>query len=425
MDAGTRLRKARLRTGLTQSELAGEEYSAAYVSIIESGKREPSERVLKAFAQRLGMTYEELALGRPPDAEADLERELLTAREKLFAGDPEDAKAMYRRIGRRAEQYGLQDIWERAALGEIFCLERAGRFDDAADAYQDLQARLADEHAENKSDAVAGRARCIAMQGDIAYATYLLEGFLSHLERSKLADPDALLRINMSLVAIYFQGGLMQQAASAADVALGLAKEARDPEKIAGMHINVARVLMERGKHSAAARSFRSAEKIYRELRFEGELGMTHLARAFLMRQQERFAEARSDLDEAARIFEATGDKVNHARALRQQAVLERLQGNVDQAIFLLQRSARIETKQPALAAAITGRELGLCYAAKKETAKARTHFKKAIDLLETSGNNNELAATYRALGDALRDEKDYQKACDAYRSAAIALEAA
>jgi tetratricopeptide (TPR) repeat protein len=79
---------------------------------------------------------------------------------------------------------------------------------------------------------------------------------------------------------------------------------------------------------------------------------------------------------------------------------------------------------QPA-SAAISYRELALCYAEPGQATKMKSNFKKAIELLEGSGDNYELAATYRAWGDALREEKDYQKACDAYRSAAIALEAA
>ncbi|HEY7875743.1 MAG TPA: helix-turn-helix transcriptional regulator [Actinomycetota bacterium] len=419
------MRKARLRQGLTQSELAGDEYSAAYVSIIEAGKREPSEKVLRTFAEKLGLTFEELALGRPPDAEADLEQELVSARRALFAGDAEDAMSAFRRIGRRADQFGLERVAERAALGAALGLERTGQFEDAAGAYEQLQVSLPDEHTEAKADAVAGRARCISMLGDVAYATYLLEGFLSHLERSRLQDPDALLRIHMSLVALYFQGGLTVQAGEAADVALSMSARARDQEKVAGMHINVARVLMDRGKYAAAARSFRSAEKIYSNLGYEAELGMTYLARAFLMKEQKRFADARSDLERALEIFEAADDAVNQSRALRQLAVLERIAGHVEQAVFLLQRAARVTTTQPAVATAITNRELGLCHAAMKDLGKARTYFNKAIGLLEKTGDTHELAVTYRALGDALRDEKDYRKACDAYRLAAVALEAA
>jgi transcriptional regulator with XRE-family HTH domain len=57
---GRRLRERRLAAGLTQAELAGKKFSHAYVSVLEAGRREPSRAVLEYFAQRLGVSVEEL-----------------------------------------------------------------------------------------------------------------------------------------------------------------------------------------------------------------------------------------------------------------------------------------------------------------------------------------------------------------------------
>jgi len=371
------------------------------------------------------MTFEELATGRHPDAEAELERDLLTARQTLFSGNTEGAINTYRRVARRAQQFDLTQVKERAQVGEAFCLERSGNLEGAADLYERLQSDIPDEHASIKADAVTGRSRCIAILGDMPYATYLLESFLSHLRRNNLVDPEAMLRLYTSLVATYFQGGLLKKAGDAAEEALALQSRVRDHEKVAGMHINVARVLMERGDYAGAARSFRAAEKIYRDLDLEGELGLTLLARSFLMKKQERYEEARENLEEALRIFETIGSEADQAPALSELGGLERITGNIDQAVFLLERAARMALKKQPGSAAISYRELALCHAALGHPTKVRSNFKKAIDLLESAGDIQELAITYRAYGDALRQEKDYQKACDAYRSAAITLEAA
>jgi tetratricopeptide (TPR) repeat protein len=425
LNAGTRVRKARLQRGLTQSELAGDDYSAAYVSIIESGKREPSERVLKAFAKTLGMTYEELASGRPPHAEATLEEELLAIRQALSSGDLSEATGNCRRVARRAAAYGLTRVHDKAAVLEAFSLELGGDFSGALALYERLQETIRDEHLAIKADAVAGRARCLRMLGDTPYSTYVAESYLSHIRRSGLTDPDSLIRIYMTLVASYFEGGMVQQASAVADEALKLSAKARDAERVAGMHINVARVLMEQGNYREAAESFSTAEKLYGELAYAAELGVTFLARAFLMNKQEQYAEARSDLDSALRIFEATGNEVNQARAMSELGATQRIEGSPEEAIFTLQRAVRLADKRAPATAAISHRELALCHAGLGDGTKMRSHFKKAIDLLEGSGESYELAVTYRALGDALREEKDYQEACDAYRSAAVALEAA
>jgi transcriptional regulator with XRE-family HTH domain len=57
---GRRLRELRLQAGLTQAELAGRRFSHAYVSVLEAGRREPSRAAIDYFAQRLGVSVEEL-----------------------------------------------------------------------------------------------------------------------------------------------------------------------------------------------------------------------------------------------------------------------------------------------------------------------------------------------------------------------------
>jgi tetratricopeptide (TPR) repeat protein len=425
VDAGKRVKKARLQRGLTQSELAGDEYSAAYVSIIESGKRQPSERVLKSFAKTLGVTYDELATGRPPDAEAALEDEIAGARKAVSAGDYVSARDSLRRVAKRAGAYGLPRTRNKAEVAEALTHELGGEFDEALALYERLQEKIPDEHLGVKADAVAGRARCLRMLGDVPYATYVLESYLSHLRRDGLLDPDALLRIYMTLVAAYFEGGMLRQASEVADEALKIAPRAHDEERVAGMHINVARVLVERGNYAAAARSFGKAGDLYARLDLQAELGVTYLARAFLRKRQDRLGDARSDLEMALEIFERIGNEVNEARALSELGGLDRVEGDLEQAVFRLQRAIRIGNKHAPVSTAISHRELALCHAAAGQASKMKSSFKKAIELLEESGDNYELAATYRALGDAFRDEKDFRKACDAYRSAAVALEAA
>ncbi|WP_159029092.1 helix-turn-helix domain-containing protein [Streptomyces viridochromogenes] len=57
---GRQLRRIRLESGLTQSDLAGGPVSASYVSRIESGSRLPSVETLRHLAERLGLSVAEL-----------------------------------------------------------------------------------------------------------------------------------------------------------------------------------------------------------------------------------------------------------------------------------------------------------------------------------------------------------------------------
>lgn len=51
---GRKIKEARLELGISQKQLAGNDITRAYISMIESGKALPSEKVLRILAQRLG-----------------------------------------------------------------------------------------------------------------------------------------------------------------------------------------------------------------------------------------------------------------------------------------------------------------------------------------------------------------------------------
>src|SRR6187455_2249763 len=52
---GHRIREARHRAGLTQQQLAGDRYTKAYVSALETGIARPSMVALRYLSERLGL----------------------------------------------------------------------------------------------------------------------------------------------------------------------------------------------------------------------------------------------------------------------------------------------------------------------------------------------------------------------------------
>ena len=65
-DVGSRLRRLRRDRGLSQTDLAGDRFTASYVSHLERGRRRISPEALEYFAERLGV--EAAALGEVADA---------------------------------------------------------------------------------------------------------------------------------------------------------------------------------------------------------------------------------------------------------------------------------------------------------------------------------------------------------------------
>ena len=60
---GRRLRRLRLERGLSQRELSSPGVSYAYISRVEAGARNPSEKALRALAPKLGVTVLYLETG--------------------------------------------------------------------------------------------------------------------------------------------------------------------------------------------------------------------------------------------------------------------------------------------------------------------------------------------------------------------------
>jgi len=60
---GNRIRRLREEKGLSQRDLASPGVTSAYISRIETGTRQPSEKALRALAKKLGTTAHHLESG--------------------------------------------------------------------------------------------------------------------------------------------------------------------------------------------------------------------------------------------------------------------------------------------------------------------------------------------------------------------------
>ena len=84
---GSRIKAARVAAGLTQPALGDNDASVAYVSRIERGERRPGPGLLKVFADRLGVTLDQLVLGYAAKDASEAELELDYGELALTAGE--------------------------------------------------------------------------------------------------------------------------------------------------------------------------------------------------------------------------------------------------------------------------------------------------------------------------------------------------
>ena len=407
---------------MSQRELAEPGYTHAYVSTIESGKRDPSRAAVEYFAVRLGRDVDELLTGRPPDLIPRIELELREARRAASAGALDEAEATCERVGAQAEDYDIPRLRSKALQGGGLCRELRGDLDEAIRLYEEAEEVVRHEPAPLKVEAIAARARCLQMKGENRTAIYALEQILEALEQEGLMDPDALVRVHTSLVAAYFEEGAYKKASASAESALSLAPRTTNPEHQANMHLNVARMFLAQGRAQDAHSSLRRAEDLFRELDLLQEVARCHHARGYICSRQGDLDQARQEFSRAVEGFEQAQAPIMVARSITELARLERLQGDMNSAEKNLNQARELLQDQDVFDLGEVYRELGLCYIT-SDPARAESHLREAAGLFKTADQHVEYAATSRMLGDLLLEQGDTEAAVEAFRLGITTIE--
>ncbi len=129
---GKRVREVRRAQGLSQGDLAGDDLSPSYVSLVENGRRIPGAKIARSLAQRLGTTVEALsATDEPGDRltrRLGLVGQLVAARAGQLAGDWPAARrqleAVVAEAGAGQDEVRWEARWELATV--------LGRLDEPA-----------------------------------------------------------------------------------------------------------------------------------------------------------------------------------------------------------------------------------------------------------------------------------------------------
>ena len=122
---GQRIRRLRRERGVSLAKVGGGDFTRAFLSQVELGRAQPSLRVLRVIADRLGTHVDYLLEGRSPeiDRELDLER----ARVLLLRGEPKRALISLRGLDGAAWPLGTDArLCEAEALAQLGQKERAG-----------------------------------------------------------------------------------------------------------------------------------------------------------------------------------------------------------------------------------------------------------------------------------------------------------
>ena len=419
---GHRMRRLRVEKGLTQAELAEPDYTAAYISTIEAGRRIPSPAAVAHFAARLQVDPEELATGRPTSLPAELRFRLQEGFHKLYSAEYPLAEKQFKEIAAAARPYAMARIAAQALVGLGIATERQGDPEAANEHFLEARDLLLTEPAPLWVEAVAGIARCAQQMGDVREAIHILETYLLVLKKNDLQEPLALMRAYSSLIWPYTEVGLFKKAREAAEEALRLEPRVEDPEQVANMHLNVARELLRQGRAEDALTSLQRSEDLYSTLNWRTELARAHGNRGIVFAEEGNMQAARKELGISLELIKETPDALTQARSLNELARVERLADNPVAAIEMLNEAFELLKDGDVAELALTHLELARCHT-QTNAKQAEENYLKAIELYTKVDKAFQAATAYRELGDLLSDQGDLDRGRSAYRQGLVSVE--
>ena len=330
---GQRLREARQRAGLTQQQLAGDRYTKAYVSALETGIARPSMVALSYLSGRLNLPASHF-LDHDHPAWSRLEVDM-----RLAAGAWQEAVDGYTSLLDMPAEPGV-----RAELlrGLAEALARLDRGRDAIAAASEAMTLF--EDLGRSADAALARywlAYGFYESDDEADARAHLTALLELVRGGLAVEPDFEVRLLMALAAVESRDGDHRRSLVLLEQARGMADDLDDRRR-ATFLFNLAINYREMGDLEGAVRVGTQGMALYRAAGAESEsaaigndLALAYLAMGNLDR-------AREFADEAHAEFERSGDDRLLSAVLETEAQIALADGRPDDATTLAGRSRQL-----------------------------------------------------------------------------------
>ncbi len=399
---GQRIREARHRAGLTQQQLAGERYTKAYVSALETGIARPSMVALSYLSERLNLPASHFIDETHP-AWTRLEVDM-----QLAAGEWQAAADGYRSLLDDAPDEMRADLLRGLA-------EASARLDRGKEtiAAASEAARLYAE-AGREPDAALARywlAYGLYQSDNEPDARSVLTALLEQVRGGLQVEPDFEMRLLTSLAAVESHTGQAARALTYLEEARGLAADLDDRRRAAFL-FNLAISYREVGDFEAAIRSgtqgmalYRAAGAIFESARIENDLALAYLATGQVDRARELAANARRQIED-------TGDERWLAAVLDTEAQVALATGSIEDALRLTAAArataARGGNEYVALVAMITEAR-ALRQAGRNQEAEER--FGEAARTARASRVPNRLREVLRDWADLRAERGDHRGA--------------
>ncbi|OGO55195.1 MAG: hypothetical protein A2V85_07915 [Chloroflexi bacterium RBG_16_72_14] len=407
---GRRIRAARTSAGLTQSQLAGDRYTKAYVSALENALVKPSMAAINYLADRLGVPVEQLIANAAPRwtrLEADL---------RLAAGRWQDALDAY---GDLLEDDPAATVRPELLAGRA---EAEARLGQATDAVRDAAHAAA---LFRKQGRAADAVRATYWEAYGLYemelgdqASSLLDRAMTEIAAGLDVDPDLPVRILIALAAVANRDGRPEEA-------LGYLEQARarvpelDDKRRATFLLSLALSYRQLGDLEAAIETgtrslahFRAAESRYEVATLENELALVYVALGSL-------EAARTHAEVARDAFTRLDDTYSLAHVTDTISQVELRAGNAAAAQERATEAAEIAHATGNRKAEISARlSLARAMRANGDLAAAATTLEAAAAVARDLGRRAQLQLVLTEWGAVVAELGDYERAYELSREA-------
>jgi transcriptional regulator with XRE-family HTH domain len=419
MTLGSRIRQLRQRLGMSQVELAGNDLSPSYISLLEAGKRSPTPQVLTRLARRLQCEPAYLLTCVEQDRREDLSLELRYAQLSLASGEAAEAQGRFRAVAERASGQELADLRAQAEWGEARALEAQGRLEAALSAYEKLRESAHQSRGQvSWLEVVVALCRCYKELGDISRGVELGEAALAELQSLHIVPAPAGIELISTLVGLYYERGDLHRAAYLAETAIEQAEAMGDRQARGAAYWNASIVAHEGGRTGDALMLAERALALYAEGENERALAKLRGVYAALLLRAEPPQPARArpmlesgieQLTEQGQSVDAAYLETELARAHLQLGDSTAAVSHAEQALALLGSEHRLESARALIVLAAARIKQG-------QRDAATEAYERAAVWLEASEALRQAAFAWAELAEVFEALKDERRALWAYR---------
>ena len=417
-ELAARLRAERIAAGLSQTALAGDDFSPSYISLIESGRRVPTDAALRVLAERLGTTADYLREGDKAPTEEAARLEIGFARLALANGEAEQARD-------RLLALDLSTIAPRHHFEVLSALARAhealGELEHSVGILEPLLVKARKEKQYLEAARVATDLVASYLEaGDLNHSAAIGEEVIAEVEAHGLGGTDEHLRLASTVLWTYQQRGDLLFATHRAAELIRLADAAGTNRGRGSIYWNAALVAEARGNLAEARRLTERALAYLSEGGSTRDVPRLRQMYAWLLLRSdppepvtalEQLSLAQPALVESGSDIEVARCEMDSARAYLMLGDERSAEENARAALGRLEGSPRLD----ACDAHIT---LGDVLAARGDFDEAMGEYKWAADMLGMMSASRQSASVWRALGDRLLQHGDLEGAIRAYDAA-------